>query len=257
VNRLTPACLAAFGALLVLLSAVTPAHALDRLSGEISMFERTTLPADSTLVVDLLDIAPADERVERLARLALPTRGRQAPLAFELPFHPDDIRPAHRYAVRATLIDGGGRLLFATPDWVPVLTQDRVRTISLVLHPARDIQPPTALENTYWKLLDVAGQAARVQAGEREAHLLLLDGRATGGSGCNKLMGRYATQGRGKLTLGPLASTRMACTPEVMAQEAALHDAYARTRHYRIDGDRLELREGDTVLARFQARRFD
>ena len=77
---------------------------------------------------------------------------------------------------------------------------------------------------------------------------------ASGGSGCNKLMGRYTLGSRGQLTVGPLASTRMACSPDLMAQENALHTAFARTTGYRIDGNALELREGDAVLARFVAR---
>ena len=50
------------------------------------------------------------------------------------------------------------------------------------------------------------------------------------------------------------ASTRMACSPDLMAQENALHAAFARTTGYRIDGNALELIEGDAVLARFVAR---
>ncbi len=239
--------------LLALLGAVPAASAapLERIAGSVRYLERTALPTDATLTVELFEVSPQNAQNARLARLALPTRGRQAPLAFELPFHPDDVRPDHRYALRATLINGGGELLFAGTQ--AAFAGDRP---DLLLHPVRDPVPSTPLENTYWKLVEVNGQPARMLPGEREAYLLLLAGQASGGSGCNKLMGGYALGDRGTLAVGPLASTRMACPPDMTAQEAALLDAYARTTAYRIDGESLALLNGEAVLARFVARHF-
>ena len=228
----------------------TETAALTRISGEIHTRERMALPADATLTVELIDTTP-DARSGRLARLALSTRGRQVPLAFELPVHSADLNAARTYQLRATLINGGGELLFSG---VQTLTGETTRRVNLRLARAGEQRADATLEDTYWKLLEVDGQSARVQPGEREAHLLLLDGLASGGSGCNKMMGRYTLGTRGHLAIGPLASTRMACAPALMAQESTLHAAFARTTRYRIDGNVLELREGDVVLARFVAR---
>jgi heat shock protein HslJ len=93
--------------------------------------------------------------------------------------------------------------------------------------------------------------------GEREAYLLLMDGLATGSSGCNKLMGPYTLGAAGVLRFGALASTRIACPPGLAAQEAALNDAFARTNAYRIEGETLSLLDGEQLLARFIARRRD
>lgn len=237
--------------LAMLASANVPAGPFERLAGSVRTEERATLPADATLTLELLDVSRPDARAERLARLALPTRGRQAPLAFELPFHPDDVKSAHRYVLRATLVDGGGEVLFAGTQ---AALANKSRTVDLVLQRVRHAAPPPALENTYWKLSEVQGQPARTEPGERDAYLLLLDGRVSGGSGCNKLMGSYRTDSRNALALGPLAATRMACAPDVMTQEAALLDAFRRTTAYRIDGETLTLLENDSVLARFVAR---
>ncbi len=238
---------------LALLALVTAASAfaapLDRISGSVSPSVAVPLPADATLTVELLDDATPAARGTRLVRLALPTHGRQPPLAFELPYHPDDLRPGHRYLLRATLIEGGGEVLYA--GTLPAFGEGQA---NMVLQRMQDAAPATPLENTYWKLAAVGGQPARVEPGEREAYLLLLAGRASGGSGCNKLMGSYTLGTRGELGIGPLASTRMACPPAMMAQEAALLDAYARTRAYRIDGESLSLLDGDAVLARFVMR---
>jgi putative lipoprotein len=238
-------------ALLACLAVAPPTFAdvLDRLAGSVRYAERIALPPDATLTVELLDVSRA--RAERLARLALPTRGRQPPLAFELPFHPGDLKPGRRYLLRATLISGGGELLFSGTQTIASAGAG----MNLTLRTARDTAPPTPLENTYWKLTEVTGQPARALPGEREAHLLLLDGRASGNSGCNKLMGGYTRNGDA-LAIGPLASTRMACPPELMAQENALLDAYARATGFRIEGESLTLTRDDAVLARFGARYF-
>lgn len=236
--------------LVVALAASAQAAPLARIGGDVHTLERMALPADALLTVELIDTTP-DAHGGRLARLALATRGRQVPLAFELPVYAADLNATRQYQIRATLISGGGELLFAGVQALPGQAPHR---LSLRLTRAGEQRLGVSLEDTYWKLVDVGGQAARAQPGEREAHLLLLDGLASGGSGCNKLMGRYTLGSRGQLTVGPLASTRMACSPDLMAQENALHAAFARTTGYRIDGNALELIEGDAVLARFVAR---
>ncbi|SAK76590.1 lipoprotein [Caballeronia fortuita] len=78
------------------------------------------------------------------------------------------------------------------------------------------------LDDTRWELsswTDASGQPRAVpHAGENNAQPLTLDlstasGRrqASGFSGCNRFSGAYDLKD-GKLTLGPLAGTRMACT---------------------------------------------
>ena len=246
-------------AVLATLPGLTQVHAaldepLDRISGSVSYSEHMSLPEDATLTVELLGVSKQGAKTERLARLALPTSGRQVPLAFELPFYLADVKPTHHYMLRATIISGG-ELLFATPQHVPVLTHGEDKLAQLVLQRAQHTAD-AALENTYWKLVEVHGRPVQVLPGEREAHILLLAGRASGGSGCNKLMGSYTHSAPGALRIGPLANTRMACPPEMMAQEAALLDAFEHTTDYRIKGGALTLLHGETILARFESRYF-
>lgn len=239
---------------LAFIASVQAAEPLDRISGSVTYRERIALPKDATLTVELLDVSKQDVKAEHLARLTLPVGSQQVPLAFELPFYPAAVQPAHRYALRATLGSSGG-LLFTTAQHVPVLTHGAGKQAQLVLQQVQ-LTPSAALENTYWKLAEVGGRPAQTQPGEREAHLLLLDGRASGGSGCNKLMGSYTHSAPDTLRFGPVASTRMACPPEIMAQETALVTAFERATRYRIAGETLDLLDGDTVLARFEARYF-
>lgn len=242
--------------LLVLAHAhAAPVTPLDRVSGSVSYRERITIPGDATLTVELLDISKADAKAERLARLSLPSGGRQLPLAFELPYYQADIQPNHRYGVRAMLTSSGGELLFTSAQHAAVLTHGAGKQVQLELQQVQ-ARSDTALENTYWKLIAIGDRPAQVQPNEREAYVLLLDGRVSGSSGCNKLIGGYTLRAPSELHVGPLSSTRMACLPDMMDQEASLVAVFARATHYRITGDMLDLIEGDRVLAHFEARYF-
>ena len=204
--------------------------------------------------VELLNVTRPNTPTTRLARLTLPVGGRQVPLAFELPYYLADVNPAHRYVMRATLSSSSGELLFTTPQPIPVLSNGAGQPTQIELQRTQ-LRSNAALENTYWKLIELNGRPVQTFPGEREAHILLFSGHASGSSGCNKLMGRY-TVSAGTLRIGPLASTRMACPPAMMEQETTLTATFDRPSSYRITGETLTLFDGDTVLARFEARAF-
>ncbi|QJP13571.1 META domain-containing protein [Starkeya sp. ORNL1] len=81
------------------------------------------------------------------------------------------------------------------------------------------------------------------------------DGRISGTGGCNRIMGKARVEGA-TITLGPLATTRMACSPAVMDQERKFLAALEAVRSWRIDTVRHKLvllgAKGETlvVLAR-------
>ncbi|HXS25820.1 MAG TPA: META domain-containing protein [Gemmatimonadales bacterium] len=112
-----------------------------------------------------------------------------------------------------------------------------------------------SLTNTYWKLLEVAGQAARVANNVAEPHLLLhpAEQQVDGSTGCNQFHGPYQQTGD-SLHIGPLASTLSACVdPDMNGQEAAFLDALARTQSYHVSGDTLTVSGESGLLARFVA----
>lgn len=65
-----------------------------------------------------------------------------------------------------------------------------------------------------------------------------------GRGGCNSLRGPVRLNGR-TIAIGPLMTTRMACPPEVMAQEHALLAALQATVACRAEGDVLHLLRAD------------
>ena len=75
----------------------------------------------------------------------------------------------------------------------------------------------------------------------------------TGSTGCNTFNGPYQIAGD-EITIGPLASTRVACpTEELQQQETDFLAALSLATTFRVTGNRLDLlRPGDTIAATFE-----
>lgn len=112
--------------------------------------------------------------------------------------------------------------------------------------------PSAELTNTYWKLMHLADQDVPAPEDQHnQPHLILADGTIKGSTGCNVLNGQYQKDGD-QLTLGKLATTRRACTGANVEQEFIA--GLEKTKHFKIDGQRLSLYDGDDhLLAVLQA----
>lgn len=104
-------------------------------------------------------------------------------------------------------------------------------------------QDAAALTNTYWRLLEIEGEATRPVETRREPHLLLRTGEeATFGAtvGCNRIRGGYETEGN-TLSFATAAMTRMMCPSPLDEAERALARALERVARWQIDGTTLDL----------------
>jgi heat shock protein HslJ len=119
----------------------------------------------------------------------------------------------------------------------PVMSQDSK-------HPLQD----TALLNTHWTLVSIAG--ADIPKTAQEAFIIFDEVKqsAYGSSGCNRMTGKFSQEGS-KLKIGPMAGTRMACEPASMNIENEFYKALGDVDSYRIEGNKLLLKKGELVLA--------
>lgn len=131
--------------------------------------------------------------------------------------------------------------------------------------PPQAPQPPAApdaaprsgdagLFDTRWRVLALSGEPIKVPDGRRPPQLLLraAQGRSTWSAtvGCNALSGGLTVAGD-VIAFKAGMSTLMACPPPLDAIEKRLGAALLATTHWRIQGNRLELRDdagGQTFL---------
>jgi heat shock protein HslJ len=82
-------------------------------------------------------------------------------------------------------------------------------------------------------------------------------GQVSGHAGCNRFNATF-TEAGGKLSIGPLAMTRMMCPPQVMAREQALSGILQNTRSFEASHNKLTLYSGTgKVMATLRRRDFD
>jgi heat shock protein HslJ len=96
----------------------------------------------------------------------------------------------------------------------------------------------SALEGTSWVLSSLPG---RMLVDRGPVTLQFASGRVSGSDGCNRFAGGYSAEPVAFQVSPPLASTQMACTPELSAQAQAFMAALAGARSYRVAAGRLEL----------------
>ncbi len=116
--------------------------------------------------------------------------------------------------------------------------------------PRRQLVAP--LRGTTWKLLALGGETVVPRQPPGRAIELQLSAenlRLAGSGGCNRLMGGFSLEGE-TIRFFQLASTRMACSPEVMAIEQRYTEALALVRRWSIDKRSLMLQDasGKTLL---------
>lgn len=108
------------------------------------------------------------------------------------------------------------------------------------------------LENTYWKLSEMNGNPVFTPDGVREAHFILsAEGNIKGFAGCNSLAGSYTLTDK-KINF-TVITTKMMCPPEQMEIETFFTKVLSSANTYKIEGETLELFEGNTALAEFKS----
>jgi putative lipoprotein len=98
---------------------------------------------------------------------------------------------------------------------------------------------PASLVGPTWRLTSISGQP--VLQGTTVTAEFSSEDRVAGTSGCNRYMGSAKAEA-GRITLGPLAGTLMACSPDaVMTQEARYLAVLGAAKSYSVSGDELRL----------------
>ncbi len=225
--------------------AAAPAAGADAIQGTASYRERMALPPGSEFEAVLQDVSRADAPAMEIARATI-ADAPAPPIRFTIAYDPGQIDASHAYAVRA-VIRNEGRLLFASDTATPVLTRGAGQFVDILLK--RAAPPPAAdaaLLDTTWKILSMAGEPVRPLAGKRVPQLVLksADGRDAWSAtvGCNQMSGGLSLSGS-RVAFKAGMSTLMACPPPLDVLEKQLGKSLLASTQWRIQGNRLELRD--------------
>ncbi len=101
---------------------------------------------------------------------------------------------------------------------------------------------PAPLEGTTWMITStMADEAVSSIPSDAEPSLTITDGQAAVDTGCNRGSGAVEVTDT-TLTFGPLATTKMACSPELNELEATVLGVLQGEVSYEIDGDSMSIR---------------
>jgi len=113
-----------------------------------------------------------------------------------------------------------------------------------------DAEAPASLDGSSWRLVE--GMDLTIPD-DVEMTIAFEAGRASGSGGCNRFTGSYEQDGE-SISLGRLASTRMACEEEVMSAEQAYHSALESVSSWSATGGVLVLTDSSgQALLRYEA----
>ncbi|UJW87063.1 META domain-containing protein [Devosia sp. SL43] len=235
-------------ALLTLLTLVSAAAADDvTFTGEVTYRERMLLPPDSALTITLVSLP--DQSPITSATAVLADRA-ASPIQFTLNVRSTVLASGGQYGLVAQImLAGGGSFTNVEPLLVdPADPERNLIEVAFLAPPPHDppveilpvepIEPLSPLLDTAWRVIGIGGDP--VLADTEVTLSIAGDRRAGGNGGCNN----YFTEASFDLTplsFGPVAGTRMACTPATMEQEAAYFAALRTTTGYELSGNSLSL----------------
>lgn len=231
-------------------------------TGSVFSRERLYVPPEAVFDAALVDVSRPEDPPVVLARQRIDPAG-PLPYALRLPFHKSQLHPQGRYEVRAAVRRQGGVLL-DTPGVHAVMIDPAFRHVDVILAPVllnrANVAASMPLRQTYWKLVEIEGEAS-VDApaeGASAAHMVLQrdTDRATGSDGCNRFIAQFAQDGSGRLRFVMRDTTVRLCLQGGTSGAAFLR-ALGQVAGYLQEGRQLLLRDAEAQpLLRFTAQEW-
>lgn len=235
-----------FAIALLALMIAAPAIAADvTFSGQVAFRERMALPPDASLSIALVSL-PGQHRVAS-AHASLGGKA-GSPIGFTLNVRSDVLASGGDYGLIAQ-IRAEGRVIFTNPQPVPV---DPATPSGILIpvqfspapphDPPEQILPPVETANPLldmvWTVTSIGGDPVLLPS--KVTFSIAADYRVGGSGGCNSYFAEADLTGP-PLTFSAVASTRMACDPALMDQEARFFAALGATVGYELKGNSLKL----------------
>jgi putative lipoprotein len=107
-------------------------------TGTVTYLQRIALAPGSVVTVQIQDISRQDVAAEIIGEQVITTTDQQVPIAFSVPYSSTQFDEGARLAVRATIEDPEGNLIFTSDTVVPVITNGApTENVEIVVVPAQ------------------------------------------------------------------------------------------------------------------------
>ncbi|MCA0922593.1 META domain-containing protein [Pseudooceanicola nanhaiensis] len=200
--------------------------------------EGATLPSDTLLQVELLDVSRADAPSTTIS--AREFRIDSLPAEIRLPYDTDAIDPRMRYVVAAKVAEGDTLLLRTTTSY-PALTQDAPERPEIVLEAMT-----SGISGVEWQAFELGGRMLVVEDAPTIA--FTQEGGFAMYGGCNRFVGT-AEMSAGKITFpDAIAGTRRMCPEPRMQLEQDMVEAVKASTGYVRYGKNLSLTNAAGVV---------
>lgn len=110
--------------------------AQNTVTGTVLYLQRSALPPNSIVEIELQDISRQDAAAIVLGNQIIATNGRQVPFEFEIPYDPALIQEGHSYVIRAR-ITAEGQMLFTNTSRYAVITNGNPNQVEVRVDPVR------------------------------------------------------------------------------------------------------------------------
>ena len=212
--------------------------------GSLTYDQKIPLPVDGDVRIALWEEGLADRPGEPVQSETFGLNGRQIPLPFEIGMPDPEAISASTLRLDVSIMDASGTLLWSNGDGTVFTSQAglvELGAVSLYPEPAAVVDM-TQLTGSDWMIARLDGEPLLQTT--RATIRFDGSGKITGNASCNAFTGSFKLSA-GRLVVAPLAMTRKACVPQLMAQEQTIISVLQTVSHVRIDETGLLILQND------------
>lgn len=212
------------------------------MTANVFYLQRIALPPGAQVSVILEDVSKMDVAAEVVAKQTITAEG-GPPYQLNLSYNAADIKPQHRYALRAQ-ITLDGQLLFTNAEQVDAFVNQGLNpTEILVSQVSSAIKDDglASLVDTQWQLSMLGTQAITADVTQQQPYLTFTqdDNKVIGFAGCNRFNGRYDVFAS-NVNLTQLLTTKKMCFQQ-MNLETQFLTALSEADNYKVIDKTLTL----------------
>ncbi|QUM75879.1 YbaY family lipoprotein [Moritella sp. 24] len=217
--------------------------------------QRIALPPGSQVSLVLEDVSKMDTAAGVITQQTITAVG-APPYKMELRYNAAQIKPQHRYALRAK-IEHNGQLLFTNTEHIDAFANQGAKSTEVLVSQVRaEVKEDgqASFANTHWQLSMLGTQQITSEVTTQKPYLTFNqdDNKVFGFAGCNRFSGNYEALAN-NVSLTQLVTTKKLCFQQ-MNLETKFLTALSEAGNYNVIDNTLTLySNGGIALGQFTA----